>query len=165
LGFYGAHTLGVQVGLSGSIRLDMENEPQPDGAMIILPAYGGSVEFEDDYVVGGPDLAGEISASTVSIDLHKKQRVYKRNQVKEYIVWRVLDEAIDWFVLHGTQFDKLAADATGFYRSEVFPGLWLDASALAGGDLAQVLAVLQQGIASPEHAVFVRRLQEKFSQK
>jgi len=49
-------------------------------------------------------------------------------------------------------------DAQGLVRSEVFPGLWLDPAALILGDLATVLAVVQHGIASPEHDAFVARL-------
>jgi hypothetical protein len=43
-------------------------------------------------------------------------------------------------------------------RSEVFPGLWLDATALVNDDMSRVLAVLQQGLATPEHTAFVARL-------
>jgi hypothetical protein len=43
-------------------------------------------------------------------------------------------------------------------KSRVFPGLWLDAPALLRGDLARVLGVLGEGIASAEHADFVKRL-------
>jgi hypothetical protein len=78
--------------------------------------------------------------------------------VREYIVWRVLDRRIDWFVLRDGRYVPLAADAEGIFRSEVFPGLWLDAPALLRGDLAAVLACVQRGTATPEHAAFVERL-------
>jgi Uma2 family endonuclease len=160
LGKYCAHSPGVAVGANGTLRLDMENEPQPDAAMIIEPARGGKVQLSpDDYIEGAPELVAEVSASTVSIDMNAKLRVYRRNSVKEYIVWRVLDRAIDWFILRQSQYDKLAADAaTGVFRSEVFPGLWLDANAMINGDLARVLQVFDQGIASPQHAEFVANL-------
>src|SRR5205814_2060530 len=83
--------------------------------------------------------------------------VYRRNGVGEYLVWRVLDRAIDWFVLRGGQLVPLAPDG-GLLRSEVFPGLWLDPEALVRGDIAAVLAVVRRGLGSPEHAAFVRRL-------
>ncbi len=159
LGVYRAHTPGVLVGGNGTLRLDMENEPQPDAAMIIEPARGGKVQLSpDDYIEGAPELVAEVSASTVSIDVNAKQRVYRRNGVKEYLVWRVLDSAIDWFILRQSQYDKLAPDAAGIYQSEVFPGLWLDAKAMIKGDLAQVLRVLEEGIADPQHAEFVTKL-------
>jgi Uma2 family endonuclease len=160
--FFRANTPGVGVGDNGSIRLDMENEPQPDAAMIIEPAFGGRVQLDaEDYVVGGPELTGEISASSVSIDLHKKLQVYRRNHVHEYVVWRVLDKAFDWFVQREDKFEHLPQDASGIYRSEVFPGLWLDPLAMANRDMAKVLEVLQRGLATDEHAAFVAELQAK----
>jgi hypothetical protein len=77
------------------------------------------------------------------------------------VVWRVWDRAIDWFLLREDRYERLAPNAEGQYRSEIFPGLWLDPAALLRGDLAQVIAVLQQGLASPEHAEFVSRLQRQ----
>jgi len=88
-----------------------------------------------------------------------KLRAYQRNGVCEYLVWRAWDRAIDWFALREGRFERMPLTEAGHYHSEVFPGLWLDPAALLRGDGAQVLAVLQQGIASPEHAAFVARLQ------
>jgi Uma2 family endonuclease len=162
LGFYRAMTRGVRAGDNGSLRLDLGNESQPDGALLIEPAFGGQATIsEDDYVVGAPELAAEVSASSVTIDLHAKFRAYQQNGVQEYVVWRVLDRAVDWFVLREGQFQRLSPGADGILRSEVFSGLWLDPAALASFDLAGVLRVLQQGIASPEHAAFVTRLQQR----
>jgi hypothetical protein len=89
--------------------------------------------------------------------LHTKLRVYQRHGVREYVVWRVLDGAVDWFVLRGGQYAPLPA-AGGIHRSETFPGLWLDAAALVGFDPGAVLRTLQAGLATPEHAAFVARL-------
>jgi len=47
------------------------------------------------------------------------------------------------------------------YRSETFPGLWLDAAAMLRGDLATVLKVLGEGVASHEHEGFIQRLGRK----
>ena len=74
------------------------------------------------------------------------------------LVWRVLEQAVDWFVLRAGQYERLVSDAQGVLRSEVFPGLWLDTAALLRGDIAAVLATVQHGLASPEHAAFVARL-------
>jgi hypothetical protein len=159
LGTYWAHTPGIQAGDSGTLRLDLENVPQPDLALIVLPSHGGQVEIDDDHhVVGAPELVAEISASTSSIDLNSKLSLYLRKQVCEYIVWRVIDEAIDWFIQRQGRFERLQPDDSGILRSETFPGLWLDAQALIRLDLLRVLRVVQQGIDSPEHADFVRRL-------
>jgi hypothetical protein len=85
--------------------------------------------------------------------------VYRRNQVSEYVVWRVYDEAIDWFVYRAGEFVSAEPDpADGLFKSTAFPGLWLDPAALIRRDLAAVLAALTRGLASPEHAAFVRQL-------
>jgi hypothetical protein len=140
--------------------------PQPDATMIVLPSHGGLVRIsDDDYVEGSPELAGEIAASSVSLDLHTRLRLYRENNVREYIVWRVQDQEIDWFALRQGQYDRLPLNAAGHYQSEVFPGLWLDPAALTRSDLATVLQVLQQGITSPEHAAFVARLQQAAANK
>ena len=159
LGFYTAATPGIAGGDNGTLRLDMDNEPQPDACLIVLPSHGGKVILdEDDYIAGGPELVAEVSASTVSIDLKAKKRAYCRNGVLEYIVWRVEDRQIDWFVLRAGQYELLGCDASGIYRSEVFPGLWLDATALVHGDLSAVFRVAQQGLASSEHTAFAAKL-------
>jgi Uma2 family endonuclease len=158
---YEASTPGVQAGGDSSLRLDLDNEPQPDAALIVDPARGGRVRLSaDDYVVGGPELVAEVSASSVSIDLNTKLRVYRRNEVQEYLVWRVLQQAVDWFVLRQGQYEPLAAGPDALLRSEVFPGLWLDPAALTQGDPAALLQALQRGLASPEHADLVARLQQ-----
>ena len=139
----------------------MDNEPQADAAMIILPRCGGQVRLsDDDFIHGAPELVAEIASSSVSIDLNRKLQVYRRNQVREYAVWRVLDGALDWYVLRGSDFEKLPADSDGILRSEVFPGLWLHVPALLTGDMAAVLEVLQQGLAGELHQAFCSRLQD-----
>ncbi len=160
LGVYRAGTPGVQAGDNGTVRLDLDNEPQPDGLLRILPEFGGRSRTVDGYVEGGPELVAEVAASSASYDLHDKLNAYRRNGVQEYFVWRVWDRAVDWFILRNGRYQRLALTPAGYYVSEVFPGLWLDPAALLMGDLARVLAVLQEGLASPDHAAFVRRLQQ-----
>jgi hypothetical protein len=158
---YRVATPGVRVGDNSTIRLDIGNVPQPDGIMIIDPALGGQARIgAEGYLEASPELAAEIAASTVSIDLHDKLDVYLHSEVREYVVWRVRDRAVDWFVLRQDHYDRLPLTAEGIYKSEVFPGLWLDASALVRGDLVRVHEVLRQGLASPEHAAFVAKLQQ-----
>jgi hypothetical protein len=41
LDFYAVHTPGVESGDHGSIRMDLDNEPQPDAYLIIRPERGG----------------------------------------------------------------------------------------------------------------------------
>jgi hypothetical protein len=163
LGVYKAMTLGIEVGDNGTLRLPLGvNEPQPDGYLRILPGYGGqSHDTADGYVGGSPELIAETAVTSANFDLHEKLDAYKQNGVREYVVWRVWDAAIDWFVLRGALFDPLPMDQHGIFRSEIFPGLWLDALAMIRRDLAQVLQVLQQGLASPEHAAFVALMQSR----
>jgi Uma2 family endonuclease len=159
LAHYEAATPGALVGDNSTARLDLENEPQPDALLLIDPARGGQAQLSaDDYVRGAPELVAEVAASSVSLDLNAKWNVYRRTGVREYVVWRVLNQAVDWFVLRGDEYERLAPDDQGVLRSEVFPGLWLDPTALLRGDLAAVLATLQRGLASPEHGAFLARL-------
>ncbi len=159
LGVYTAATPGVDFGDNVTVRLDLDNEPQPDAHLRIAPAAGGQSRLsDDDYVEGAPELAAEVTASSVSYDLHDKKAAYRRNGVREYVVWRTQDQALDWFVLRGGRYDRLTPGADGLLRSAAFPGLWLDPQALLSGDLAGVLAVLQRGLASSEHAAFALRL-------
>jgi Uma2 family endonuclease len=127
--------------------------------MCIFFGFSRAVVYEiEDDVGGPPELVAEVAASSASYDLHDKLRAYQRNGVCEYLVWRTWDSAIDWFVLREGRFERLPVSEAGQLRSEVFPGLWLDPAAMIRGDFAQVTAVLQQGLASPEHAAFVARL-------
>lgn len=159
IGVYEASTPGVSGGDNCTVRLDMDNEPQPDALLMLEPAFGGQAGTdEDDYISGAPELVVEVAASSVSYDLHSKLHAYRRNGVREYVVWRVLDGAVDWFVLRGAEYVRQEPDESGVSRSEVFPGLWLRPEALLRGDLAAVLDCLQEGLASPEHDEFVERL-------
>lgn len=159
LAIYRFATPGVVGGADGTVRLDLDNEPQPDGMLRILPACGGRTRIEDGYVAGPPELVTEVAVSSASYDLHEKLHAYQRNGIQEYVVWRVEDAAIDRFVLRDGSFEKLAIDRSGVLKSEVFPGLWLDAGAMVRGNVARVMAVVQEGIASADHAALVARLQ------
>jgi Uma2 family endonuclease len=161
LGVYRSHTPGVEVSDNSTLRLDWDNEPQPDAMLRILPQCGGQSRDEDDYVSLAPEWVGEVAATSASYDLHNKKEAYRRNGVREYVVWRVEESAIDWFILHGGRYDRLEQDHRGNYRSEVFAGLWLDAVALLAGDMKQVLAVLQQGVDSEQHTDFVKALEAR----
>ncbi|MDB9516514.1 Uma2 family endonuclease [Roseofilum reptotaenium CS-1145] len=159
LGTYEAMTSGVESGDNCTVLLDNQNEPQPDG-LLRIEKEGLSRINDAGYVEGAPELVVEIAASTVSLDLHDKLQVYCRHQVQEYLVWRVQDNEIDWFRLRGSEYDKLEADEQGIIRSEMYPGLWLDVRALLSGNLAQVLEVLQAGMATEEHQDFVQFLSD-----
>ncbi len=158
---YEAGTPGVQTSDNATVRLDWDNEPQPDASLRILPEFGGQSRNEDGYVALAPEWVGEIAGSSASYDLHDKLEAYRRNGVREYFVWRTEDAALDWFIHRGGRYEPLATGADGLLRSEVFPGLWLDPAALLAGDLRRVLEVLNAGLVSPEHEVFVSQLQTR----
>lgn len=159
LGHYEAQTPGVEVADNATARLDLDNEPQPDAMLYIAPERGGQARIgAEDYIESAPELVVEVASSSASFDRNTKLHVYRRNGVLEYIVWRVMDSQIDWFVLRGGEYARLEADAGGVVRSERFPGLWLNARALLQGDLAATLRTLDEGCASAEHAAFVAQL-------
>ena len=158
---YRAFTPGVSVGDNATVRLDLDNEPQPDVLLRIDPEAGGRSRLsDDDYVEGPPELIVEIAASSASIDLHDKLRAYRRNGVQEYLVWRTQEQRIDWFELADGDYRLLPADDAGVVRSRVLPGLRLALGALLKGDLAGALRQLQEGIDSAEHRQFIARLAE-----
>jgi Uma2 family endonuclease len=160
LSVYRASTPGILLAVNCTLRLDLDNEPQPDALLMIDHRLGGQARIdEDDYVSGAPELLAEVAASSASYDLHDKLEAYRRNGIKEYVVWQVLEQGLDWFVLRAGEYEKLQPDASGLLRSGVFPGLWLDPAAMLDGEMATVLRRLQEGLGSPEHAEFVRRLQ------
>ena len=158
---YDLDTPGVEAGDNGSIRLDLDNEPQPDAYLMVRPESGGQARFsDDDYVEGAPELVAEVTSSSVSYDLGKKLNAYRRNGVREYVVWRVDDRAIDWLVNRDGQFVPMSPAPDGILRSIVFPGLWLHPAALLGGDMEMFKRVLQEGLSSAEHAAFVAQLEQ-----
>jgi Uma2 family endonuclease len=158
LGAYVAATPGVFGGDNGTVFLDGDNVFQPDAVLCVRPQSGGQTrETEEKYLVGAPEMAIEVAASSASVDLHAKKSVYRRCGVSEYLVWRVLDQAVDWFVLEHGEYRPLASDA-GVLKGRIFPGLWLDVAALLASDLKLVLATLQGGMNSPEHGSFVQGL-------
>ncbi len=158
---YRLATPGVRLADNATVRLDLDNEPQPDALLLVDPSRGGQASIaDDDYFEGAPELVAEVASSSVSLDLGDKLHAYRRNGVREYLVWRVLDRAVDWFALRGGRYEPMTPAADGVLRSEAFPGLWLDAEALLARDLPRAVAALNRGLASPEHAAFVRRLEE-----
>lgn len=166
LGSYRVMTPGVRGGDNGSIRLDLSNEPQPDAFLYVLASHGGQARIGNDgYVEGAPEFIAEIAASSASYDLHNKKRVYCRNGVREYLVWRVLDRSIDWFLLQGGEYRAIQPDSDGLYWSQTLPGLCLDAAALLRGDLQTVMLRQQDALSDPRHARFVAQLTQVASQQ
>jgi Uma2 family endonuclease len=158
LGWYLVHTPGVE-GLNDTTTLmDELGVPQPDSQLRILPEYGGQSRNEGEYVGGAPELVVETARSSRKIDLGAKRDDYERGGVQEYIVVALDAKEVHWHVCRGDKLVRIAPDADGIHRSAVFPGLWLDPAALLKKDLAGVIATLERGLATPEHAEFVAGL-------
>lgn len=154
LGVYQSATPNAAMGIEPTVRLDADNEFQPDGVLLIP---GGSSQLsQEGYIQGSPELVVEIAASSAAIDLGDKKQVYRRNGVQEYLVWQIFDEKLDWFYLEDGVYQSLAPDDEGILRSRVFPGLWLNRPQLLQNNLAAVLNTLQLGLQSSEHEVFVQ---------
>jgi Uma2 family endonuclease len=159
LGEYAENTPGTEVLVNSTSILGDESEPEPDGCLYISPECGGqTAEDSDGFLVGAPELLAEIAWSTESIDLNAKKTDYEKAGVREYIVVALRMKRVFWFIRRRSKFRELTAGADNVYRSEVFPGLWLDPAALLSGDSKRILAVVRQGIASPEHAVFYSQI-------
>ncbi len=67
-------------------------------------------------------------------------------------------DRIHWFIRRGDRFEDLPPGPDGIYRSEVFPGLWLDADALFAEDRRPADQGLETGPCTPEHAAFAAKL-------
>ena len=114
VGSYKAATPGVRAGDNSTVRMGPEDEPQPDALLMIPRERGGqSAVGADGYVEGAPELAVEVASSSASYDLHGKLDVYREYGVREYLVWRVGDRAVDWFALRGEQYEPLAVIPSG----------------------------------------------------
>lgn len=162
LGYWLAHyrrfTPGLRGGKGVSTILGKDSEVQPDSQLRIPEDRGGQSRIVGGCVSGPPELVAEISRSSLPADLGGKREDYERAGVLEYLIVSLHPEEIFWFVRRGGIFERMESDAEGLYRSEVFPGLWLDPKALFAGDLNGLVAPLERGIATPEHATFVARL-------
>jgi Uma2 family endonuclease len=154
---YEENTQGVDGSQNTTVLLSNKDEPQPDQYLRILPEYGGqSSTDKDGYVKGAPEFVAEIAYSSRAIDLHAKKRRYTRCGVREYLVGCVREKQLRWFDLAAGK--ELQPDAAGIYRIQVFPGLWINGPALFAHDYQNLMQTLEEGLATPEHAAFVREL-------
>ena len=159
LGCYEDDTPGVEAYDNATTIMGEDSEPQPDGCLIILPDKGGQTQFtEDDYLQGSPELICEVASSTESFDLHSKKRDYEKSGVQEYLVVALRQNKVFWFVHQSGRFEEMPLSPDGLLRSQVFPGLWLDPDALLSLDGKRLLHSLRLGLATAEHAAFVKKL-------
>ena len=141
---YKGRNTPVRVLDNATVLLDAEgiqDEVQPD-ACLWIDEPGGPRLTEDHYLRGAPQLVVEVAASSASYDLREKKEAYRRNGVREYVVWRVIDRAIDWFELRDRTYVLREPDANGIIESSQFPGLRMHVPSMLAGDAAGVLSAL-----------------------
>jgi Uma2 family endonuclease len=158
LSYYAENTPGVEALDNATAVLGSKSEPQPDLLLRILPECGGQTRTERGYVRGAPELVVEIAKATRYVDLGPKLADYEQAGVLEYVVRALDPDEVLWFRREQGALVATPVDADGVHRSTTFPGLWLDPQALLAGDTRRLRAVLDQGVATPEHAHLVARL-------
>lgn len=156
LTYYSTFTTGVNSGGQSTLKIDDRNEYQPDG--MLFYDKGQLVIDDDGYLVGVPELVVEVSASTQSVDSKEKFQVYQKQGVKEYLLWNTQANDITWYGRGRSKFVPMKAGRDGVIKSKVFPGLWLNRTAMLQGDMALVLKTLQEGLESKVH----QKLDKKF---
>jgi Uma2 family endonuclease len=158
LGYYKMLTPGCEGGNNTTWLMLDDESPQLDISLWVLPEYGGRARLRGGLLQGAPEFLSEVCRTSTAFDLHQKLEVYQEAGVQEYLAVLMFEQEVRWHRLSRRRFRVVPAPADGIYRSTIFPGLWLDSAALLGNDLVRVVAVLNEGLASPEHAAFVKKL-------
>jgi Uma2 family endonuclease len=162
LNFWTGNYVLATPGCSGSMEatwlMAERNVPQPDMTLTISPEYGGQSGVAGPYHSGAPELIVEVAVSSYSRDMGVKKRLYERMGVREYIIALPGVRRLVWFELTHGGFEPIEPGPDGIFRSHFFPGLWLETEALWSLDFSRINGVLQQGLATPEHAEFAARL-------
>ena len=127
---------------------------------VIPQELGGRSRIEGGFIVGAPELLIEIARSSRHYDLNEKKDDYERAGVLEYVVIELEPDRVHWFIRRGKRFKVLPPGPDGIFCSKAFPGLWLDPVALYAEDFDRLVEVLDQGMATPEHAAFAANLAE-----
>jgi Uma2 family endonuclease len=157
-GRYVDGSVDVELDLESTLKLPDDTRVQPDVLLSIVSEAGGISKLpDDDYLVGPVEFIAEVAATSASKDLHDKLDVYQQYGVREYMVWRTMNRAIDWFILRDGKYVPIVPEG-GILKSVTLPGLWLDPAAMIANDRKTIAAVLDAGLASPEHAAFVAKL-------
>ncbi len=162
---YRSRTPGIELGDNGSTALDDLGEVQPDAFLRILPDRGGQTEDHGKIIKGAPELIIEVADTSRAIDLGPKLADYERAGALEYVVFTLDPDDVFWHVREGDRLVLQSPDNDGVYRSTVFPGLWLDPIAFLGDDSLGLLATLEQGLATADHARFVADLAARMNSK
>ena len=125
---------------NGTVRLGADSDPQPD--IMLRKISGGSSEEVGKVIEGPPEFVFEVAASSAVFDLHEKKELYREFGVREYVVWQLFENRLDWFRLENGEYVTVAPDENGIIESVTFPGLKLAVAKLLDGDAAGVIAAL-----------------------
>ena len=146
-GYYEASTPGVEAGDNGSIRLDLDNEPQPDAYLFIDPRVRRpGPDQRGRLLEGAPELVAEVATSSVSYDLGTSSRPIAATASAN--TW---SGACSTARLTGSCSAR-AATSRWRCRRRHLPQHGLSRSLARpcrrswSGDLARVLAVVQEGL-------------------
>ncbi len=158
LDHYASSTPGCRPAVEGTWLMGEGQVPQPDTTMRILPEFGGQAGVTGTYPSGAPKLVVEVAISSRSRDFGVKKRLYERMGVREYLIAIPRNKELVAFTLTPHGFQSVESGLDRVFRSRCFPGLWLDTMALWDLDMPRRNSVLQQGLATGEHADFVAQL-------
>jgi Uma2 family endonuclease len=156
LGTYSAATPGARSGHNATCIM-LGSSPQPDCHLRLVTERGSS-RVARNLLHGAPELVVEIVESSYSHDFGPKKALYQRAGVREYITVEAVMQDLIWRVLEDGSYVTMKPDAGGILRSRVFPGLWLNPADLWALDDSTMLALLRQGLDSPEHKAFIASL-------
>jgi hypothetical protein len=134
--------------------LMLGSAPQPDLALSLNPEFGGKMRLTARNLASGvPELIVEICRSSRSYDLGPKLALYQQAGVPEYLAILIEERRFEWRVLLDGHYQLLQSQ-DGVFHSRTFPGLRIDEPAFWREDGAQLLAVLDEGLRSPEFLDF-----------
>lgn len=157
LATYRSYTPGTESGTNATTLMEGDAAPQPDEYLRILPECGGQSTNEGEYVGGSPELVSETCVSSASYDLNQKLDLFEEMGVLEVVAFLMHEQEVRWHCLGANGYERMTP-IKGTWKSKVFPGLWLDGNAMLANDGAKILATLNKGLRSAEHAAFVKKL-------
>jgi hypothetical protein len=116
--------------------VDADNEVQPDVLVRRHPSSAAGASILRTTTWGAARARIEVAASSASYDLHDKLKAYRRNGVREYLVWLVEESRFACYRQReeGELEPVDTTSSAGIFRSAVFGGLWLSTRALLAGD-------------------------------
>lgn len=157
LGYFSAYTPGTTSYSRPTLVVDEGNVFQPD-CVLCINNSGRTWANEDDLLCGAPELVFEVSVGSTSLDVLAKKQVCERLGVLDYVVWCTLDARLHWFHREGERFVETKPNTAGLLCSRSLPGLQTPVADLLALNGLKVMTCLEEGLATPAHAEFVRSL-------